>query len=278
MKRVFNTSWNVIHLFAQQSQSDARGGNVYFQQDYTKNKEYGTQIFSFGSHYLLAEFLDDKTIIINDTGYSSTTSRHINEVSQATNQYKQFFYSSCKLQSVYDSVLENYKKLANARKPELYINEITYKFRKLNEFHAYKRNLTKIKKDPLYREIKRIINSLDVESAKKALNKEQSRKDRLFKNEVKQFKAHKINRFKYSTKQYDVLRMSKDGTYIETNQGVTVSTKEAKRLLNLIDNKKIIGAKVNNEFTVTAFNGIFRAGCHKIPVKEINAIRKQLQS
>lgn len=278
MKRVFNSSWDVIHLFAQQSQSDARCGNVYFQQDYSNDKEYGTQIFSYGSHYLLAEFLDDNTVIINDTGYSVTTSKHIGEVSQATSQYKQFFYSSCKLQNVYDSVLENYKKLAKARKPELYINEITYKFRKLNEFHAYKRNLTRIKKDPMYREIKRIVNSLDVESAKKALNKEQARKDRLFKAEVKQFKAHKINRLKYSTKQYDVLRMSKDGTYIETNQGITVSTKEAKRLLNLIDNKKIIGAKVNDQFTVTAFNGIFRAGCHNIPVNEINEIRKELQS
>lgn len=280
MKTVFSSSWDVVHKFAQQEQSEGRNGsgNIFFESDWNSNTEYGTKLYSYGRHYLLAQFLDKDTIYINDEGYSNSTAKHIGEVSQATSQYRQFYATQCNLDLVYNDVTENYTKLAKARKPEIYINAITSKWETLNEFNAYKRNLTKIKKNPKYKEIKRIVNGLDLKTAQKALENEQARKNRMFKREVKQFKAHEINRISTEFKQYDVLRLSKDGTYIETNQAITVSTKEAKRLLNLIDNKKIIGARVNDQFVVTAFNGVFRAGCHNIPVSEINAIRKVLKS
>ena len=86
MKRVFNSSVDVMHVYAQRSQSDARCSNVFFEYD---------RIYSYGRHYLLGEFIDDgKAIVINDTGYSVTTSKHIYQLIQATRQYKQFFTST----------------------------------------------------------------------------------------------------------------------------------------------------------------------------------------
>jgi hypothetical protein len=116
MKRVYNTSSDVIHLFAQRSQDDARCSNVYFDN---RNK-----IYSYSHHYLLGEFIDNDTIMINDEGYSVTTSKHISEISYATRQYKQFFKSKTDLESVHHAVMYNKKKLSRANKPELYIRPI----------------------------------------------------------------------------------------------------------------------------------------------------------
>jgi len=75
MKTVFNSSSDVIHLFAQRSQDNARCSNVFFD----KNK-----IYSYGYHYLLGEFISnnkgDEAIMINNLGYSSTTGKHIDQL------------------------------------------------------------------------------------------------------------------------------------------------------------------------------------------------------
>ena len=86
MKTVFNNPHDVIHLFAQQTQSHAKSANVFF---------YNDMIYSYGYHYLLASFIENKkgvkAILINDRGYSVTTGKHINAMMQASRQYRQFY-------------------------------------------------------------------------------------------------------------------------------------------------------------------------------------------
>ena len=62
MKKVFRSSDEAIHIFAQQSQSEGRYKNVFFKD---------TKIYSYGYHYLLGEFIDKNTIEGND--YEFTT-------------------------------------------------------------------------------------------------------------------------------------------------------------------------------------------------------------
>jgi len=73
MKTVYSKSSDVIHLFAQRTQEEGRCSNVFFNC-----KE---RIYSYGSHYLLGEFIRNKkkdlAIWINDDGYSVTTAKHI---------------------------------------------------------------------------------------------------------------------------------------------------------------------------------------------------------
>lgn len=72
IKRVFTSGSQVLHLWANQSQSDARTKNVYFD---------GLKCWSYGSHYelgRLVEFRGVRVALINDTGYSVTTNKHIN--------------------------------------------------------------------------------------------------------------------------------------------------------------------------------------------------------
>lgn len=89
MKTVFSNADSVIHLWAQQTQDEGRSSNVYFE---------GATIYSYGTHYPLGLFITnkkgEKAVIINTSGYSVTTTKHIYRAKYATNQYKQFLLPS----------------------------------------------------------------------------------------------------------------------------------------------------------------------------------------
>lgn len=71
MKKVFSSHSQVIHLWANQSQESARSKNVFFSD---------TSIYSYGTHYRLGELTEYrgvKVALINNTGYSNTTAKHI---------------------------------------------------------------------------------------------------------------------------------------------------------------------------------------------------------
>ena len=65
MKRVYTTSSDVIHLFAQRRQDGARCANVFFD-----NRD---KIYSYGYHYLLGEFIDKNNLKIENL---STKNNH----------------------------------------------------------------------------------------------------------------------------------------------------------------------------------------------------------
>ena len=97
MKKVFQNTSEVVHVFAQQTQSEGRNqsSSIYFRDN---------KIYSYGSHYLLGEFINNETIIINDFGYSVTTSKHIKELTNATSQYNQFYTSSIDINHVQNKI------------------------------------------------------------------------------------------------------------------------------------------------------------------------------
>jgi len=127
MRIKFNSASDVMHIYAQQTQSKGRCGNVFF---------YEKEIYSYGHHYKLAEFINNY-ILINDTGYSMTTRKHISQVTQATRQYKQYFESNVLIEKVLPFVKSEYEKLLKAKKPTIYIYSILGKF---ESFQAYPLN------------------------------------------------------------------------------------------------------------------------------------------
>jgi len=157
MKTVYTNSSDLIHLFAQQDQNNARCSNVFFE---------GTKIYSYGYHYLLGEFLDNNAILINDSGYSSTTSKHIYKLKYATSQYKQFFFTPTDLKSDLYHIKSDLKSLINARKPEKYISNSTCLFDKLNEFIEFTKNKA-LKNTIEYKEIKALINAINSDAKNK---------------------------------------------------------------------------------------------------------------
>ena len=278
MKRVFTNSDDVIHLFAKQEQTDARCSNVFFDLDYQGRKQgfkTGNVIYSYGYHYELGRFLDKDTIMINDSGYSVTTSKHISQIRWGTRQYKQFFKSMTDVSLVHQSVMTNWKKFEVARKPENYASVINSLWDSLNEFLKWNRTLTKHKKGSSkeakqYREIRKIVNRIsevmgseDITAAMKVMrDKANARDDKRIKESLKKFRNYEIDSFRIGSEDY--LRISAGGTHVETTQGVAVPIAEAATLYKLIKAGKDIKGHRIYGWTVIGINGVLRIGCHKI--------------
>ncbi len=267
MKKVFQNT-DLCHVFAQQSQDYGRGSNLFFE---------GKRIYSYGKHYLLAEFIEKDVIIINNEGYSSTTSYHITLVQQATRQYKQFFTKSVGLNLVYNSILDLNKRLPKAIKKEIICFDIIRLFESLKSFSTqYKpSNL----KDAQYKEIEKIYKSISANKDEYILaQKERAKKAELKEAkklavDVKKFLNYELN---YIKAKEDFIRVSKCGKFIESSQGVEVDIKEAKILYKMIANKQDIkGHKIDN-YTVIGLNGVLSIGCHKVNTDNMHTIGKKI--
>ena len=275
MRNVFSNSYEVIHLFAQKSQHSARCSNVYFE---------GDTIYSYGRHYELGKFIEingEAAILIDDSGYSVTTAKHIVEIKQATRQYTQYFTTKVQLHYVYNRIKLNYGKLLNARKKDLYLPEILRSYEYFINSPFFTIN---DKKDVRFKELTKIYNSIsspeNIEAAKiaakKALAKQQRMEAAKLKIDLKKFEAYEINSIYGQSEDY--LRISQDGQTVETSQYVKVSIEAAKSLYNAIVNKQDIkGHKIDN-YTVISLNGVLTIGCHKINTKSMHKVGKIITS
>lgn len=274
MKTVFSNAYDVVHTYAQRTQDHGRSSNVFF---------HGNKIYSYGYHYLLGEFIDDNTILINNKGYSNTTSKHIHLLIGATRQYKQFFTNTCDIALVHTKVLILKDKLARARKPENYINEILHLWTYINEYIQYTKNKN-TPKDVRYKEIKKIVKAIQdqpqeyknklAEAKKKQELAKKRKEDKELKEKLTKFNNYEIDWFRISDKDY--LRLSIDGNNVETSQRVKVSVDEAKTLYKLICNGvDIKGHRIGN-YIVNSINGTLKIGCHNIDIKSVHKVGKQL--
>ena len=285
MKKVFSNTDEVIHVFAQQTQSEGRNQSrsIFFE---------GKKIYSYGYHYLLGEFINDKkAIIINDNGYSVTTRKHIVNFCISTNHYKQFYTRSIDIENVYNEIAKDLINLGKARKPQIYLDSIFSLFNQLNEWIDYtKENKIKhkcvVKKSTSkYIELKNIVKELkenyntflsnlkDVEK----LAKETKRKKEIdqLKTALDKFNSYKNNFFRIGN--FDYLRLSKDNTNVETSQGIKIEISEAKKLYLAIQNEiDIVGYKLGY-YTINNINSkSLKAGCHNICIKSIQQIGNKL--
>ena len=106
-----------IKTYLQQEKTHGQSANVFF--------EY-SRIYSYGYHYLLGKFIDDDLLIINDTGYSATTSKHIHLLRDTANEMniKNYNITNVDLMSVYNELKYLEDKLHKARKPQIWYNRI----------------------------------------------------------------------------------------------------------------------------------------------------------
>ena len=272
MKTVFSNAHDVVHAYAQRQQSRGRSSNIFFEYD---------KIYSYGYHYLLGEFIDDNTILINDKGYSNTTSKHISYLIGGTSQYKQFFTTRCDITLVHKQVLSLTDKLAKARKPENYINEILYLWATLNQYIHYTKNKN-TPKDVRYKEIKKIVKAIQdqpqeykdkLSAAKKKEDQAKKRKEqKQIKEALTKWYNYEVDSFRVGDTDY--LRLSRDGECVETSQYVKVSVDEARTLYKAICNGvDIRGHRISN-YTVNSINGTLKIGCHNINMESVHKVGK----
>lgn len=67
MKKVFSSHREVAHIWAQQNKEEGRACNVFFK---------GTKIYSYGKHFVIANFVKPNVVLFNSENYSISTSKH----------------------------------------------------------------------------------------------------------------------------------------------------------------------------------------------------------
>ena len=269
MKTVFS-NYECIHTFAQRTQNNGRtsNNNIFFE---------GDKIYSYGYHYELGRFLDDKTILINDEGYSPTTGKHIGLLIGATSQYKQYYKTKTDINLVHGQIMYLKKKLSKARKPQMYISQIYSLWNSFNEY-INERKKNELRKYKEYKELLLFVDSLQEETSIKDLRqwaKEETRKKKVKEKKrlsegLTRFREYKTDYFRIGNNDY--LRLSKCAKFVETSQGVKIDAQEAKRYLKLLKSGVMMrGAKIGN-YTTISFDKLLRIGCHNISKEEIRHI------
>lgn len=273
MKKVFSNS-ELVHTFAQRSQEEGRtpSGGMFFQ---------GDKIYSYGYHYLLGEFIDEKTIIINNKGYSSSTGEHIGLLMNATRQYRQIFTKSTDIDLVKYRIIEASEKLKNARKPDIYVTSIINDFEVLTDYLKEFKKVNIVKSDD-YKAIKKIYSALKkdegkyIEQAKERGKKEKAKAEKVLQENLVKFFNYEINSIRGRDIKEDFLRVSQDGTQVETTQQVRIDIVDAQNLYRMIKaGKDIAGERISN-YRVESLNGHLVVGCHRINVKNMHEVGERI--
>jgi hypothetical protein len=269
MKTVFTNS-ECVHTFAQQTQQTGRtsNNNIFFE---------GDSIYSYGYHYELGRFLDDKTILINDKGYSNSTAKHIGLLVGATSQYKRYYKTKTNIYLVHKQIMYLKYKLSKARKPQMYISQIYGLWNSFNEYiNERKRN--ELRKYKEYKELLLFVDSLQEETsiedlrnwAKEEEKKKREKQKKQLTESLTKFREYKKDYFSIGGKDY--LRLSKCAQFVETSQGVKIDIEEAKRYLKLLKSGAIMRGQRIGNYTTISFDKLLRIGCHNISKEEIQHI------
>ena len=269
MKTVFD-NYDCVHTFAQRTQNNGRtsNNNIFFE---------GDRIYSYGYHYELGRFLDDKTILINNEGYSVSTAKHIRLLVGATSQYKQYCKTKVNIYLVHSKIMYLKMKLSKARKPEMYISEIYYRWNKFNEY-INERKKNELRKYKEYKELLKFVDSLQDETSIEDLRQWAKEEERKKKDKEKKQLIESLAKFREYKKDYfrignnDYLRLSKCGQFVETSQGVKIDTQEAKRYLKLLKRGAIMRGQRIANYTTISFDKLLRIGCHNISKEQIKYI------
>lgn len=286
MKTVFSSHSEVAHIWAQRTQQRGNAGNIFFE---------GGKIYSYGYHYELARF-EKNHVVINDSGYSVSTSKHIGIVRGAVSHYEQFLKSQIDTKLILDELETTWKKIQKSRKPSIYwkLDE-----NPLSQFETYltkfekeeQKRLLELNKDNL-KAIKKLMLKLNtfvsnpdikalvsanIKAEQEQKRKELERKETEAKQAIEDFQNFEKDSIGWNHNLGNTAYLRFDGEVVETSKGVTIEGKKAFVLFSLIEaGKDIKGHRLDN-YTVISMNGKLKVGCHEISKEEVFRIGEQLK-
>jgi len=286
MKTVFTDISQIAHLWANKLQDNARNsGNFYFNRNI---------IYSYGSHFPIAKHISINNInavLFTKRSYSNTTAGHINVVRQASNHLNIIYCPDVENTHTdnFNSWLRGIENiganLKNTRKPEIYLNKISYEFGQVQKYANY----FSIAIPELLQSAGAITDkaeylaynsSRDALLIKQAENKLKADK-KAVKKQLIEWRLYKT-RTLYNRIGVDYLRFNSEKNRVETSQGIEIPLEIAKKfytyILKTIKNGgcTVCDSKIL-DYSVTEINSKFiKVGCHKIELSEINKMAKLL--
>ena len=275
MKTVFSNNSETVHVWAQRTHFEGRNrnGSLFFE---------GDNIYSYGYHYLLGEFVTnssgDIAVIINTDYFSSTTAKHSSLAWGATTHYKQFEKKYTEEESVINLLNELENKLLKARRPLIYIDEADIVIANYIDYLKFMHGEAKIpsKVAEAYAPFQlddEELKALQLDDLERRKKEAQRQKEKL-QIQIDDFLNYGIKFIHNSNEAY--IRISKCGNYVETTKGVKIDIREAKILYNkIIKGEDIKGFKIGY-YTVIGLNGSLKIGCHNINLENMHEVGKKL--
>jgi len=282
MKTVFQNSSDIAHLFANQSQDEARTSNSNF---YFK----GNTIYSYGTHFAIAKHIEVnglRALLFTLRGYSNTTSKHINYVAQATSHLNVIY--CCDPSYSHDANFlywqneckETCLKLTKAKKPEIYLNHL-----------AYINNQVKIYADYFSIDIpKGLLEFLSIGNKEEyiALQAkmseiriiEEKRKNKELKarhkKELAKWQNFEISRL-YNKTDVDYLRIKDD--VIQTTQAVNIPLLVGKKFYeSIVNNTLLVGQHIQGFEVISIDKKFIKIGCHNFQISYLKSFGEKIWS
>ncbi len=297
MKKVVSTS-EVAHLFANQSQYEARTpgtGSFFFK---------GDTIYSYGYHFRIAKHVTNDrgqtAVLFTERGYSNSTAKHISVVRNAVwGNIIMVSTLDAGSDNRYDAEPENIfnrwvqtgeaiaEKLKKAKKPEIYLNQLDglkHKVEKYAEFFDLEipNHLVFL----LSIEDKNQFEGYEAAKTKAAAELAERLKKQNSKatdEQIKKFRSGESNLVRTRAYGFDYLRFNDTSNRVETSQGVQIPAAIAKDFYSLVLQTISKGGCTNcgtvlmDRYSVQEINKAFIVvGCHKIEIKEIKLLTKNL--
>lgn len=268
MKKVFSDQSQVAHLWANKIQDEAtNSGRSFFFR--------GNTIYSYGHHFPIAKHVQgingNDFVLFTERGYSNTTSKHI-AITRSACSHKDIVYCynpeaghNVNFDHWLKCIEAEADKLARARKPELYLNNIEHvatKVRKYSEYLGADIPVTLLEAMKITNKDEySAYNENRAEMAKKAQKHAQAEMKKKHKKALIEWLNFETNRL-YVHDGSDYLRYNSENDRIETTQAVQIPNAIARTLYNLIKtNKLAIGDKVL-DFRVDQIGKTIKIGCH----------------
>jgi hypothetical protein len=280
MKKVVSTAM-VAHLWANESQPEARNGNgtIFFQ---------GRELFSYRRSFKIGEIVTapngETFYFINNNTYSNTTLKHESLAQSAVPNGANIV--SVNMQDDTFGRIYGFS-AANAHKSADYLSKWINEYLKLQTKARAYDYMTTIQR--LYSHYQLICQAWDMgyyslpsfplyheamerlEKIKQKTKEEEARKQtELAKKKLAQLE--KVAEWFTGKNVGDLslipvhLRLSADGEYIETTKGAKVPVMNALRVWDAIENGKPINGLKIGGFTCNSFDGEnIQIGCHSIP-------------
>ena len=276
IKRVFSNGRQVLHLWANQSQSDARSKNVFFE---------GTDVYSYGRHYLLGRIVEYNgydVAIINNQKYSVTTNKHQRwshnacEISLSGNPYngkKAVLPALIALQGEYIadimSLFTRTASLYSNNWQDYYLHGAINRFNDMCAKLGHK-NLQITIPDEFEEVLNERIAELKTKHVKKQAKHEEQRRLKAL-NSVANFrKGEPINSTMMTIKP-QILRVN--GDTVQTSGGAEVPLTHAIRLLRMVKRGTAKSGEPVGGFRLDSIAGnTVKIGCHTISISEAESV------
>lgn len=287
MKTVFSTS-EVPHIWAQRSQNEGRGGNVFFD---------GDKIYSYGHHYVMAMFHGDSLVLMNEHNYSASTAGHKATCWMAIDRTKykiievpnpEILHTPHHIANIThfeNIILECVRRQKRARTTDYMRTAKSAAYDAECYIHHFKvkKHLTARQKRLFYSSDLINDSKTDIRRIEKAQTAKIAIAKRKYDKDLKEWRAGNINWVPYRDNQGAKLRVVNG--QLETSQRIKIPLDEAKRIFDIVikckqDKREFVA----NGKRITIFkyynldyirtNGDLKAGCHSIKWKESELLAK----